>query len=515
MSSELVIRATQEGAQIALLEDKQLVQFHEERYTDKFNVGDIYLGRVRKVVAGLNAAFVDIGHKKDAFLHYLDLGIQFPSLHAYMDEVRRTGKVPDLDTFSLKPALEKEGKITDVLSRDTEVLVQVGKVPISQKGIRLSSHMTLIGRYLILIPLSDGVSISRRISRAKERARLLTLVKSICPKHFGIIVRTAASGVAASELHKDLNERLATWTQVFNALYKARTGTRLMGEERRANLLFRDLLARDLESLHTDDKQIYGDIQHYVQSSLPEKERLLHLYEGKTPLFEHYGIERQLRSSFGRRLRLAGGGSLIIEQTEALHVIDVNSGKNVREEDQESNALRVNLNAVPELIRQIRLRDLGGIIVIDFIDMSQAEHRSEVYKAMKTSMSKDRTKYSILPLTKFGLMQITRHRVRPPIRMDTQEKCPTCHGSGKVSNLLSVGDLIEKHIDYLFKERNHRGLSVTVHPYLYAYFTKGLLSKLLKWKLRYRRSIHLHMDSAFSVTKYEFKDDRDLVINLD
>ena len=513
MSSELIIRATQEESQIALLEEKQLVEFHEDRQSDKFNVGDIYLGKVRKVVAGLNAAFVDIGHSKDAFLHYLDLGTQFLSLCTYIGEVQRN-KYQPLSEFTLKESIEKEGKIAEVVSKGDTLLVQIEKVPISQKGARISCQLSLAGRYLILSPFSEGIFISRRISQAKERARLARLVDTICPKNFGIIVRTAAKGVSAAEFHKDLKARTTAWETALKRLQSAQVRTRIIGEERKSTLLLRDMFSNELGSIYTNKESLYEEIQQYVREILPKKESIVHLYEGKVPIFEHFNVEKQLRSSFGRRVRLPGGGSLVIDQTEALHVIDVNSGKNVKEEDQESNALHVNLNAVVEICRQIRLRDLGGIIVIDFIDMREKDHKTEVYETMKKTMSSDRSKYTLLPLTKFGLMQITRHRVRPSVHIDNSEKCPSCSGTGKIVNALSTGDLIEKHIEYFFTQRRTRALSIELHPYLYAYFTKGIFSKRIHWKLKYKRSVSLRSDPNLGVTEFRFLDHKGEVIDL-
>ena len=513
MSSELIIRTTQEGSQIALLEEKQLVEFHEERQSDKFNVGDIYLGKVRKVVAGLNAAFVDIGHSKDAFLHYLDLGTQFPSLCAYTEEVRRN-KYQPLSEFTLKKGIEKEGKIAEIVTKGDTLLVQIEKVPISQKGARISCQLSLAGRYLILSPFSEGIFISRRISQSKERARLARLVDTICPKNFGIIVRTAAKGVSAAEFHRDLKARTTAWEESLRRLRGAQMRTRIIGEERKSTLLLRDMLSNELSSIYTDKESLYEEIQQYVREILPKKESIVHLHEGKDSVFEHFNVEKQLRSSFGRRVRLPGGGSLVIEQTEALHVIDVNSGKNVKEEDQESNALHVNLNAVVEICRQIRLRDLGGIIVIDFIDMREKEHKADVYEAMKKAMEKDRSKSTLLPLTKFGLMQITRHRVRPSVHIDSSEKCPSCDGTGKIANALATGDLIERHIEYFFKQQHARALFIELHPYLYAYFTKGMLSKRVQWKWKYKRSVSLKANPKLGVTEFYFYDHKREAIDL-
>ena len=337
----------------------------------------------------------------------------------------------------------------------------------------------------------------------------------MCPNNFGLIVRTAATGISAGDLHKDLKDRIAEWGQVTEKLKEAKPKERIIGEARRSTLILRDMLYEDLEALHINKESLYQEVKQYIQEVAPEKEKLVNLYEGKISFFEHFGVERQLRTSFSRRVRLPGGGSLVIDQTEALHVIDINSGKRIQDDSQESTALRVNLNAVPEACRQIRLRNLGGIIVIDFIDMREEKHRIEVQNAMKEAMSKDLSKYTILPLTRFGLMQITRHRVRPSIRIDKSEQCPACHGTGKVSNVLGLADLIEQHLDYLITQRHLRKVSITLHPYLHAYFSKGLFSTQLLWWWKYKQHIPLKKNPALSITEFVFQDAHNQIIPLD
>ena len=326
MSSELIIHTTQAGVEIALLEDKQLVEFHEEHYSDKFNVGDIYLGKVRKVVASLNAAFVDIGHKKDAFLHYLDLAPQHVELSKYIEGVRK-GEAAPVQEVSSATLLNKEGKLNETLKRGDTLLVQITKVPISQKGLRVAGQLSLAGRFLILLPFEKGVSVSRRIQSSKERDRLLRLVGSICPENFGVIVRTAANGVSVSDLHKDMKGRLDTWDEGIKACGSAPMGERIIGEARRSLILLRDILGNHIGALHTDTPELYEEVLAYVREISPEKEKVVHLYEGKLPIFEQFGVAKQVRSVFGRYVKLPGGGSLVIDHTEALHVIDVNSGK--------------------------------------------------------------------------------------------------------------------------------------------------------------------------------------------
>jgi ribonuclease G len=506
LSNELIISATQDGCRIALLKDKQLVEFHNEEEGSKFTVGDIYLGTVKKVVQGLNAAFIDVGYDKDAFLHYLDLGPQFSSLQKFTKLVRAKkingGK---LEKFNPEPDIDKHGKITQLLAKSQVVPVQIVKEPISTKGPRLSCELSLAGRYLVLVPFSNAVSVSKKITSSDERKRLLRLIQSIKPENFGVIIRTVAEGKDVAELDRDLRSMVKTWEDGMTSLVSANPRDKIVGELSKTSSLLRDMLNESFDNVHVDDKKIFEDVKAYVRSIAPDKEKIVKLYTGKAKIFEHYGIEKQIKSAFGQTVSLKGGGYLIIEHTEALHVIDVNSGnKSNREENQETTALSVNLEAAKEIARQLRLRDMGGIIVIDFIDMKSQDNKKLIYKTVKDEMEEDKAKSTILPLSKFGLMQITRERVRPQMNIATKEVCPTCNGTGKITASILVSDLIEKNIEHLLVKQNEKTLVLAVHPYVYAYFTKGILSRRVKWYLKYKRWVNMIMDSSMGVTEFKF-----------
>jgi len=452
LSNELIISATQDGCRIALLKDKHLAEFHEEQDGSKFVVGDIYLGTVKKVVPGLNAAFIDIGYEKDAFLHYLDLGPKFSSLQKFTKLVRAKkitgGK---LDKFQTEKDIDKHGKITQQLSRNQLVPVQVVKEPISTKGPRLSCELSIAGRYLVLVPFSSGVSLSKRISSGDERKRLQRLIQSIKPENFGVIIRTVAEGKEVAELDKDLRNLVKMWEDGMARMVDANPRDKVIGELNKASSILRDVLNESFDNVLVDDKKIFEEVKSYIHNIAPDKEKIVKLYTGKVKLFEHSGVERQIKSAFGQTVSLRGGGYLIIEHTEALHVIDVNSGnKSNREENQETTALSVNLEAVREVARQLRLRDMGGIVVIDFIDMRSMDSKKLIFNKMKEEMESDRAKHTVLPLSKFGLMQITRERVRPQMNIATKEVCPTCNGTGKITASILVTDQIENHIQHLF-----------------------------------------------------------------
>ncbi len=507
MSNELIISATQEGCRIALLKDKTLSEFHEETEGSKFVVGDIYLGTVKKVVQGLNAAFIDIGYEKDAFLHYLDLGPQYGSLQKFTKLVRAKkitgGK---LDKFQLEKEIDKHGKIGQQLTKGQVLPVQVVKEPISTKGPRLSCELSIPGRYLVLVPFGSGVNVSKKITSSEERKRLLKLIQSIKPENFGVIIRTVAEGREVAELDKDLRTLVKNWEEGMTRLVTAKENEKIIGEISKTSSILRDLLNESFDNIQVDDKKIFDEVKDYIHLIAPDKEKIVKLYTGKAKIFEHFGIERQIKSAFGQTVSLKAGGYLIIEHTEALHVIDVNSGnKSNREESQETTALSVNTEAAKEVARQLRLRDMGGIIVVDFIDMRSADSKKLIYQIMKDEMAaSDKSKHTVLPLSKFGLMQITRERVRPQMNIATKEVCPTCNGTGKITASILVTDQIEANVEHLFVKQNEKDLVLALHPFLYAFYTKGIFSQRVKWYLKYKRWLTLVKDSSLAITEFKF-----------
>ncbi|NJN41023.1 MAG: Rne/Rng family ribonuclease [Flammeovirgaceae bacterium] len=507
MSKELIISSAQTGCRIALLKDKSLVEFHHDVEGSKFVVGDIYLGTVKKVVPGLNAAFIDIGYEKDAFLHYLDLGAQFNSLQKFTKLIRAKkitgGK---LTKFRAEKDIDKHGKISQQLSKNQLIPVQVVKEPISTKGPRLSCELSIAGRFLVLVPFSSAVSISKRIGSSDERKRLVRLVQSIKPENFGVIIRTVAEGKEVAELDRDLKNLVKTWEDGIDRLPKAAPREKLIGELSKTSSLLRDVLNESFDNIQVDDRKIYEEVKGYIQQIAPDKEKIVKLYSGKAKIFEQFGIEKQIKSAFGQTVSLKGGGYLIIEHTEALHVIDVNSGnKSNREENQETTATSVNTEAAKEIARQLQLRDMGGIIVVDFIDMRHAKNKSLIHKIMKDEMAaNDRAKHTVLPLSKFGLMQITRERVRPQMNIVTKETCPSCNGTGSISASILVTDLIEQHVQHLFVKQNEKHLVLAVHPFLHSYYSHGMISKRMRWFFKYKKWVNLVRDSSLGITEFKF-----------
>lgn len=508
MNNELIIDVTPSEVVIALLNDKRLVELNREKSNNNFSVGDIYLGRVKKVMPGLNAAFVDVGYEKDAFLHYLDLGPQAASLNKYTKLVQ-TGKqtTPNLMYFKMEDDIQKDGKIGNVLNSNQQILIQIAKEPISTKGPRITTELSLAGRYLVLIPFADKVSVSQKIKTAEEKTRLKRLIQSIKPKNFGVIVRTVAEGKSVADLDADLNSLVKKWEKCYENLKTAQPPFKVLGEIDRTSAILRDLLNASFNSIYINDAALFEEIKTYLQTIAPEKEKILKLYKGNAPIFDHFGVDRQIKGLFGKTVTMRSGGYLIVEHTEALHVIDVNSGNRAKSDNnQETNALEVNLEAAVEVARQLRLRDMGGIIVVDFIDLHSAENRKLLFDKIKEEMSKDRAKHNILPPSKFGLIQITRQRVRPEMNVVTVEKCPTCGGSGEIQASILLIDQIENNLRYILKDQNESGVTLCVHPYLEAYITKGFLWNSLrhKWGKKYGKKFNVRAVSSYTFMEYRF-----------
>ena len=511
MVKELIIDSTpNKGVTIALLQDKQLVELNNEQMDDSFSVGDIYMGKIKKIMPGLNAAFVDVGYEKDAFLHYLDLGPQVRSLLKLTRIVKNSNyQVKLLQNLKLEKDIDKAGKISEVLSRGLVMPVQIAKEPISTKGPRLSSDLSFAGRFVVLVPFSNVVSISKKIKGSQERNRLKKIVDSIKPNNVGVIIRTVSEGKGVEELQKDLNDLISKWERFVNRLHEVDPPQRVFGEMDRASTILRDMLTDEFTHIYVNDEQIYEETRSYIKEISPDLERIVKLHKSKKPIFDQYGINKQIKASFGKTVTLPGGAYLIIEHTEALHVIDVNSGNRVsNKENQEENALLVNKEAAKEIARQLRLRDMGGIVVIDFIDMHHAANRRELYNFLKSCMSGDRARHTILPPSKFGLVQITRQRVRPEMNVTTSETCPSCKGTGKIRPSIVLMDDIENNLSYILREQNEKNITVFVHPYIATYIKSGFISKRLSWLIKFGKWIKVKSNTSYYLTEFKFYNSR-------
>jgi ribonuclease G len=507
VSLELVVDTREGGVWLALLRDGKLIELHQEQGSTDFAVGDIYLGKVRKVVPSLNAAFVDVGYEKDAFLHYLDLGPQFQSLNKFTkDTLQGKQNVADLLYFKSEKDIPKDGKITEIVSTSSPILVQVAKEPISSKGPRLSAELTLAGRYLVLVPFSEKVSISQKIKSQEERDRLRNLMDDIKPKNFGVIIRTVAENKKVEAIDQDLKNLMEKWKNMHANLKQATPPRRVLGEIDKTSSILRDLLNADFSNIHVSDEKLMSELKEYISGIAPGREKILKLYDGKLNIFERFGINKQIKTMFGKKVPLPSGGYLIIEHTEAMHVIDVNSGNRKGADGQESNALATNVEAAEEIARLLQLRDMGGIVCIDFIDMHDKENNKDLFEKLKEFMRSDRAKHNILPPSKFGVVEITRQRVRPETDINTSETCPTCNGTGEVQASILFAEEIEMNLNFLLGDKKEKKVSLLVHPYLEAYFKKGFISKRLKWFFKYKKWVDVRGVTAYHLLQYNFVD---------
>ncbi|HHM21245.1 MAG TPA: Rne/Rng family ribonuclease [Bacteroidetes bacterium] len=505
MDKELIINSAPTEVEIALLEQGKLVELHHQKTNNNFLVGDIFLGRVIKLMPGLNAAFIDIGHKKEAFLHYTDLGPKLRSLLKFANSAASGSLTTHkLDRFKIEPEIIKTGKIDQVLTKRQPLLVQILKEPISTKGPRLSCEITIPGRFLVLTPFNDVVAVSKKISNAEERKRLKSLMESIKPKNFGVIIRTAAEGKKVQDLHEELALMLDKWKEIFQQLKGRRPPAKLLSELDKTSSILRDILNDSFNRIVVNDKQLYGNIRQFLGNIAPNKVNIVSNYNKGKPIFDAFGVSRQIKSSFGKTATMSSGAYIVIESTEAMHVIDVNSGHKMSNRNQEQAVLNVNLEAAEEIARQMRLRDIGGLIIIDFIDMRNPEHKKELFRAMRKAMKKDRAQHTVLPLSKFGLMQITRQRVRPEVKINTAEVCPACKGSGKVNPTLLVTDEIERDLRFIVQSGTKSKLILKVHPFIEAYLKKGLPSRQMRWYMEFYKWVRIKPDSNFQINSYRF-----------
>ena len=509
MTSEVFIDVQPQKIAIALTEDKKLVEYQEELQSASFSVGNVYLAKIKKLMPGLNACFVNVGHERDAFLHYLDLGTHFNSYTKYLKKVLNDKKnlFPHAKA-TFQAELEKDGSVQNILKQGQEVLVQIVKEPINTKGPRLTCELSFPGRYLVLIPFNDKVSVSTKIKSSEERARLKQLIQSIKPQNCGVIVRTVAEGKRVAELDSELKVLSNKWEETLKRVQRAKEMPTMVFEETSRTVgMLRDLFNPSYENIYVNREDVFQEIRDYVAMIAPERINVVKLYRGKLPIFDNFDITRQIKAEFGKTVSYKHGAYLIIEHTEALHVVDVNSGnRSKKKEGQEANALDVNLGAADELARQLRLRDMGGIIVVDFIDMKLAEDRQKLYEHMCENMKRDRAKHNILPLSKFGLMQITRQRVRPAMEVKVEETCPTCHGQGTIKSSFLFDKVLEGKISFLVNKLGIKKLTLHVHPYVDAYLNKGLVSIKRKWQMKYGLGVRIIPSQKLAFLQYEFYD---------
>ena len=509
MNKELIVNVNPTEISIALCEDRVLVELNKEQCQTGFAVGDIYLGKVRKIMPGLNAAFVNIGHEKDAFIHYLDLGPQFPSLQRLVNSHQPSKRGLRVETMKLDPSIDKQGKIGSYLEVGQTVMVQVAKEAISTKGPRLTADISLAGRNVVLVPFTSKVFLSQKIRSSEEKKRLKRIAASVLPLNFGVIIRTAAVEAKDEDIEHDIRTQIDRWRKTVQNIRRKPAPALLMGEMSRANTIIRDTLNDSFSQIAVDDEAMFNDIRNYVKAIDPEMTKIVKLYKGNVPIFDNFDISKQIKSLFAKYVSLRRGAYLIIERTEAMNVIDVNSGNRTKAEDnQEQTALDVNLAAAKEIARQLRLRDLGGIVIIDFIDLHKAQNRQTLYDEMVRLMATDKAKHTVLPLTKFGLMQITRQRVRPVAVEDVSDVCPTCNGTGKIEPTVLLDKKIENQISFLTQDRKQKYIHLVVSPYVATFLCKGLWSLRRRWMYRYKIRIKVTSDQSVGMIDVNYLDEK-------
>lgn len=502
MERDLIIDVRTEAVSFALLEDHRLVELNKEQNDVSFSVGDVYLGRVKKILPALNAAFVDIGDNKDAFIHYLDLGLNFKSFDRFVREINPNRDYKSFfSNIETDAFLEKEGKIADVLEAGQHIIVQIVKEPISTKGARLTAEITIAGRNLVLLPFAEKVNVSQKITLKEENRRLERLVYSILPKNYGVIIRTAAEGKGSAILDAELKMLIKKWEDCWQKLATQKPPCLLFTENSKTTTILRDLLNDTFSNIYVNDRSVYEEIENYIATISPEQKRILKQYKGNVPIFDYFDVTKQIKGAFGRIVPLKQGAYIIIEHTEAMHVIDVNSGIRAKNGmEQEENTFQVNLYAAEEIARQLRLRDMGGIIIVDFIDMESAENRNRLYKYMQELLSNDRARHNILPLTKFGLMQITRQRVRPAIEIKVNEQCPMCHGTGEIAPTILIDRKLERQLAYFVKERKIDSFTLELNPILEGYLNRGLFKSIRKkWCKKYGCKLKTTVNTNLSI----------------
>ncbi len=541
-NKQLLMNKTGDEIQVALVEEGRLAELIIERPESRRSIGDIYLGRVHKVVEGLKAAFVDIGQKSDGFLHFSDVGTTNEDYRALIEDddddenggaddgddstqTVRTGDEPATGanvkqaarSGSKKPSADEEERaekrqsytqmIAGKLKPNDSILVQVIKEPISSKGSRLTSDITIAGRFMVLLPFGGGqVAVSRRVIARKERSRLKKLVRSMLPEGFGAIIRTVAEDQEETLLKQDLEKLLAKWTQIEEKLQDAVPPQLIFKEDSIISSVLRDSLTSDVTEIVANSPVIYKETLNYIQWAAPEMVKNVTLYQGKLPLFEGYGIAKDVESIFSRKVWLKSGGYIIIEHTEAMVVVDVNSGRYAAKREQEENSLKTNLEAAREVVRQLRLRDIGGIIVVDFIDMLDQKNAKKVYDSMKTELRNDRAKSNILPMSDFGIMQITRERIRPSLMQRMGDQCPACGGTGVVQARFTTINQIERWLrKYALQHpMKFQQLDLYVSPTVVEPLQNSDMKTELKWFLQHMLFVQVKPDESLRSDDFRF-----------
>jgi|WetSurMetagenome_2_1015567.scaffolds.fasta_scaffold49937_1 ribonuclease G len=538
MKKDIIINSTANEHRIAILEDGKTAELFVETPGKDRNVGDIYLGKVAKIMPGIRAAFIDIGKEQDAFLHFSDIGSieEYSSLFEEDEdekeeeaaEITKEANSQDSNNGSqinerngVPPASEKSEdnerhqdrkrrhhstqNYSQVnLQKGQDILVQITKEPVGKKGVRVRSAISLPGRFLVLIPFDGKVGVSKKLANFKEKRRLRKVVRAMLPKGFGAIIRTVADGKTDEMLQQDLNDLIKTWEGIEKAVKSSKAPALIYKDMNTTSSVIRDLFQEAVEHVVVDQKKLFKEIRNYVQWMSPDMLNRVEYYREKEPVFDKYGIERDIQVLLSKKVWLKSGGYLFIEKTEAMTVIDVNSGRYAAKREQELNSLRTNLEAAREVCRQIRLRDIGGLVVVDFIDLEDDKNQKKIYDEMKKELRRDRAKVTVLPMTEFCLVQMTRQRIRQSVQLSFSEACPTCGGTGQVQSKTSTLNQIERWIKRFKTEKREYRLELRVHPTIAEYLNDGTISRLTKLQFKFFVKIKIIPDSTLSAEEFKF-----------
>jgi ribonuclease G len=527
MKKEIIINAGENETRIAITEDGRLAELFVETANKEKMVGDIYLGKVAKVMPGIKAAFIDLGLKQDGFLHFSDIGSRFEEYSSMIgdEEEEENEKVAEVAVGTTAGA---EGAPREAprpaphetnggrrsrdsnrpprreinLTKGQDIIVQVTKEPVGKKGVRVTSEVSLAGRFIVLLPFDGKVGISKKISSFKERRRLRKIAQSLLPEGFGVIIRTVAEGQDDEALKKDLADLIAKWREIEAQVKTEQAPALLYKDLATTSGVIRDLFSNDVSRVVIDSKRLYKEIAAYIKYNSPEMLEKIELHKERQPIFDTYGIEKEIETTLSRKVWLKSGGYIIIEQTEAMVVIDVNSGRYAAKREQEQNSLRTDLEAAREICRQLRLRDIGGIIVCDFIDLEDEKNKRKVFEELRKEFRKDRAKVTVLPMTEFGLVQITRQRIRQSILHSFTEACPACGGTGIVQSRTTTTNQLERWIRRFKEESGERRLVLRVNPSIASMLREGRISRLTKMMFRFR--IHLKLEIDPTIPPGEF-----------
>ncbi len=543
MRKEIIINATANEIRIAITEDKRLAELYVETPERERMVGDIYLGKVAKVMPGIRAAFIDIGHKQDAFLHFSDIGTSLSDYSTLFDDEDSDVDTDDDDDDDEVATVGTEQQVAEGqstvppppvapppprpnrnqsrqqgydrengrppqpipdLKSGQDIIVQVTKEPVGKKGVRVTSEVSLPGRFLVLLPFNGKIGVSKKMTNFREKRRLRRIVRSILPEGFGVIIRTVAQERDEAALRQDLEGLIATWREIEKSVKSEQPPALLYKDMATTSSVIRDLFTDSVDRVVVDSRKLYKEIRAYVKLNSPQMVEKIELHKDREPVFDVYGVEKEIATALSRKVWLKSGGYIIIDQTEAMAVIDVNSGRYAAKREQELNSLRTNLEASREICRQLKLRDIGGIIVIDFIDLEDERNKKKVYDEVRKEFRKDRAKVTVLPMTDIGLVQITRQRIRQNILHSFSEPCPVCGGGGMVQSKSSIVNQIERWIRRFKSETREFKLILRVHPTIGAYLKEGTISRLTKFKFKYFVGIKLEEDPKLPLAEFHF-----------